>query len=98
MRFELDDDDVNRRKRRVHHYYRVGDHAAHVQFLGALWSITEGEDKLEGYEEDGDVSEDGEDVFTHIVAERVDFGICKGASNEVEGEIEVGKGEEGEEE
>lgn len=33
-----------------------------------------------------------------MVAERIDSGICEGASDEIEGEIEVGQTEEGEEE
>jgi len=40
------------------------------------------------------VEDDGSDV----VSERVDFGVCQTACNEVEGEIEVGQGEEGEHE
>jgi hypothetical protein len=63
-----------------------------------LWPIAQTEDELQTDQEDGDIAQDDEDVFPDMVAEWVDGGICEGAGDEVKGEIEVGEGEEGEEE
>jgi hypothetical protein len=44
------------------------------------------------------VAQDVEDVFADVMAEGVHFGVSEGTGDEVEGEVEVGEREEGEEE
>lgn len=48
--------------------------------------------------ENADVLQEVEDVFSDRVAEGVNEWVGEGAGDEVEGEVEVGEGEEGEEE
>jgi hypothetical protein len=51
---------------------------------------------LRANEEDEDVAEENEEVKAYVVSERVDSGVRERASNEVEGQVEVGEGEVGE--
>lgn len=44
------------------------------------------------------VAQDVEDVFANVVTEGIQLGIGQRAGDKVEGEVEVGQGEEGEEE
>jgi hypothetical protein len=51
---------------------------------------------LRADEEDAGVAEDGEYVQADGVAEGVDGGVGEGAGDEIECQVEVGKGEVGE--
>jgi hypothetical protein len=95
--FQLTDHDVDAGEGIVCHDYGIDYHRGEVQFLGSLGSIAHGEDKLRADEEDAGVTEDGEDVETKIMTKGVDGGVGERASNEVEGQVEVGEGEVGEE-
>lgn len=95
---ELPHDDEDCGKGRVDHDDAVGDHAEHVQFLGALRTVAEGEDELCADEQHAGVPEEGEDVETNVVTEGVYCRVGETAGDEVEGEVEVCQGEVGEHE
>ncbi|RDA85125.1 hypothetical protein CP532_1559 [Ophiocordyceps camponoti-leonardi (nom. inval.)] len=94
---ELTDDDVDAGERGVEHDDAVEDHAGEVEPPRALRPIAERENELGGDEQDADVSKDGEDDGTHVVTERVRLRIGEAAGDKVEGQVEVGEGEVGEE-
>jgi len=96
--FELEDDDVEGGEGGVCHDDGVGDHGGEEHAFGALGAVAHAQDELEADEQHAGVAEDGEDVFSDVVAEGVDFGVGETAGDEVEGQVEVGEGKEGEEE
>lgn len=96
--FELQDHDVEGREGGVGHDDGVGDHGGEEHAFGALGPVAHAEDELQADEQHAGVAEDDEDVFPEVVAEGVDLGVGETARDEVEGEVEVGEGEKGEQE
>ena len=94
--FELDDYDVQGREGGVGHDDRVGDHGGEEHAFCALRPVAHAQYELEADQQDAGVAEDDKDVFADVMAKGVDFGICQASSDEVEGQVEVGQGEESE--
>ena len=94
---KLSDDDEDTGKCGVRHDDTVDDHTRQVEPFRTLRSITQRENELRAYQQNTGVPEQQEDVEADVVAEWIDFGIRQRAGNEVEGEVEVGQREEGEE-
>ncbi len=61
-------------------------------------TIPHTEDELKGDEEDGSVAENDEDIFADVMTKRVDGRVRERAGDEIEGKVEVGESEEGEQE
>ena len=91
---ELSDDNVDACEGVVRHDDAVDDHGGHIQLLCALWPVAHGQDELRADEENACVPQDHEDIQADMMTERVNCGIGQRAGDEVEGEIEVGQGEE----
>ena len=96
MRFELVDNNVERGEGGIRHDHAVADQCGHVHPLRALGAIAHAEDKLQTNEKYAGIPHDDKDVQSDVVAERVDSWVGQAAGDEVEGEVEVGEGEEGE--
>ena len=62
-----------------------------------MGSITHGEDKLCADEKYAGIPQDCKDYFADVVAERINSLVAERSGDEVEGEVEVRKGEIGEE-
>ena len=92
------DDDVEGGEGRVHHDNGVGGHSCCEHLFSPLRTVTHGEDKLGGDEEEHKEFEDGEYSSAPAAAERVEEGVGEGAGDEVECEVEVCEGEICEEE
>ncbi len=93
---ELAHDDVDRGEGGVDHDYTVDHHTGEIQLLRSLRSIPHTQYKLRTDQQHTNVLEEIEDVFPHIVTEGVNLRICERAGDKIEGEVEVGQGEEGE--
>jgi hypothetical protein len=63
-----------------------------------LGPIAQRQNELRGNEERTDVAQDGEYDAADVVPKGIDSRISQATGDEVEGEVEVGEGEEGEEE
>jgi hypothetical protein len=55
-----------------------------------LRSITQRDYKLQTHNQNTSIAQNNEDVFAHVVTERIKLFIGQRASNEVESEVEVG--------
>lgn len=93
---ELAYNDINGCECRINHDNTVDDHGCEIQLLCSLRSVTHTQNKLGRDTKDTNIFEEEEYVFSDIVAEGVDRRVCQRAGDEVEGEVEVGEGEEGE--
>ena len=88
--------DINRSEGCVDHDDSVDQHAAEVQSFCSLRAVTHRQDELCADEEHTDVAQEVEYVFAHVRSEGVDSRVSERSGDEVEGQVEVRKREEGE--
>ena len=93
---ELDDDNVDTCECIIRHYYRVYYHGSKIEFLRTLRTVTHAKDELRADKKDERVAEEDEEVEAYVVSEWVNGGVRERASDEVEGQVEVGQGKVGE--
>lgn len=55
-----------------------------------LRSITQGDNELQTHNQNTSIAQNNEDVFAHVVTERIKLLISQRTSNEVESEVEIG--------